>query len=153
MAEKCAGIAKFVKKILVGLAIAVIALGPLFGRIRVGSDMICLDWRMLPDAGNYRYSALSVAKMSPSRRQKLPQSYITVPVWYIALLLAAYPIRSWYREQSVRKLRNANGRCMKCAYDLFGNVSGICPECGSPIPRANGRSFDNRQSTIDNPRQ
>jgi len=24
--------------------------------------------------------------------------------------------------------------CKKCNYDLTGNVSGICPECGTPIP-------------------
>jgi len=28
--------------------------------------------------------------------------------------------------------------CTRCSYDLTGNVSGICPECGTPttIPRA-----------------
>lgn len=25
-------------------------------------------------------------------------------------------------------------RCHQCDYDLTGNVSGICPECGTPIP-------------------
>jgi len=25
-------------------------------------------------------------------------------------------------------------RCTECGYDLTGNVSGICPECGRPIP-------------------
>lgn len=27
------------------------------------------------------------------------------------------------------------GFCRKCDYDLTGNVSGVCPECGSPIRR------------------
>ncbi len=26
------------------------------------------------------------------------------------------------------------GHCQRCGYDLTGNVSGICPECGTPIP-------------------
>jgi len=26
-------------------------------------------------------------------------------------------------------------RCRKCGYDLFGNQSGICPECGEAIPQ------------------
>jgi hypothetical protein len=36
--------------------------------------------------------------------------------------------------------RNANARhkgvhpCMTCGYCLTGNVSGLCPECGTPIP-------------------
>lgn len=25
------------------------------------------------------------------------------------------------------------GRCAKCGYDLRGNVSGVCPECGAPV--------------------
>ena len=24
------------------------------------------------------------------------------------------------------------GHCLKCGYNLTGNVSGICPECGTP---------------------
>jgi RNA polymerase-binding transcription factor DksA len=24
--------------------------------------------------------------------------------------------------------------CLHCRYDLTGNTSGICPECGRPIP-------------------
>lgn len=24
--------------------------------------------------------------------------------------------------------------CRFCGYDLTGNVSGVCPECGNPIP-------------------
>lgn len=26
----------------------------------------------------------------------------------------------------------AVGHCQKCGYDLTGNVSGLCPECGTP---------------------
>jgi len=25
------------------------------------------------------------------------------------------------------------GFCQKCLYDLTGNISGICPECGKPV--------------------
>jgi hypothetical protein len=25
------------------------------------------------------------------------------------------------------------GHCRRCGYDLTGNVSGVCPECGSPV--------------------
>lgn len=25
------------------------------------------------------------------------------------------------------------GHCKRCAYDLTGNVSGVCPECGTPV--------------------
>jgi len=26
-------------------------------------------------------------------------------------------------------------RCLSCGYNLFSNISGICPECGTPIPK------------------
>ena len=25
--------------------------------------------------------------------------------------------------------------CVSCGYDLTGNVSGVCPECGTPVGR------------------
>ena len=33
------------------------------------------------------------------------------------------------------KARGRMGLCMRCAYNLHGNVSGVCPECGTPIQR------------------
>jgi hypothetical protein len=35
------------------------------------------------------------------------------------------------REARLRRL----GRCLQCEYDLTGNVSGICPECGVAVAR------------------
>ena len=29
--------------------------------------------------------------------------------------------------------RPPKGHCQRCGYDLTGNVSGVCPECGEPI--------------------
>ena len=43
-----------------------------------------------------------------------------------AALLA---LRSWWEQAAHRR---AAGRCVKCDYDLTGNVSGVCPECGTP---------------------
>jgi len=28
------------------------------------------------------------------------------------------------------------GHCRTCGYNLRGNVSGVCPECGTPAPKA-----------------
>ncbi len=36
----------------------------------------------------------------------------------------------------IRDARRKPGLCDHCEYDLTGNVSGICPECGSAIGRA-----------------
>ncbi len=31
----------------------------------------------------------------------------------------------------VARSRRRRGLCLKCGYDLTGNVSGVCPECGT----------------------
>jgi len=38
-------------------------------------------------------------------------------------------------DEVVRR-RLLTNLCIECGYDLTGNVSGICPECGSPITRS-----------------
>jgi hypothetical protein len=35
-----------------------------------------------------------------------------------------------HRDFKLRVTRVARGQCVQCGYDLTGNVSGVCPECG-----------------------
>jgi len=54
-----------------------------------------------------------------------------VPHWLIGVMLSAYPLlRSWRRWRSRPCSYPA---CAKCGYNLTGNVSGVCPECGEKI--------------------
>jgi hypothetical protein len=51
--------------------------------------------------------------------------------WGYALAIAAVvaiPFR-WLRKTTPPK----TGQCQKCGYDLTGNVSGRCPECGTLV--------------------
>lgn len=58
------------------------------------------------------------------------------PPWVLFMLLAAYPIvafvRGPVRHWRHRRLKK-RGSCIRCAYDLTGNVTGVCPECGTAI--------------------
>jgi hypothetical protein len=55
------------------------------------------------------------------------------PLWPIAVATAILPLRSYARRR--RALRA--GLCATCNYNLTGNVSGVCPECGTiVVPRA-----------------
>ena len=48
---------------------------------------------------------------------------------YGFLLAAAIPtIILWRRDR-----RHPPGHCQRCGYDLTSNVSGVCPECGTPV--------------------
>jgi len=46
-----------------------------------------------------------------------------------------------FQVLNVRKMcgvpeRDIVGYCCRCGYDLTGNISGVCPECGKPVPTA-----------------
>lgn len=55
-----------------------------------------------------------------------------VPPLLPIILLGLLPIGALL-QASKRRLRIRKGLCVRCGYDLTGNVSGICPECGEPI--------------------
>jgi hypothetical protein len=77
---------------------------------------------------------------APESDPRKPTSWAKVwliPTWLLALAFGLLPgIRlaraaNRYRlaQQSWRK-----GKCLTCGYDLTGNVSGTCPECGTAVP-------------------
>ena len=65
-----------------------------------------------------------------------PQSFRCVgfPPWLPIPVLAAYPA-IYFLVVGVRRLRRRPGCCLHCDYDLTGNESGVCPECGTGIRR------------------
>ena len=58
---------------------------------------------------------------------------IVLPLWIPFVLFATYPAVAMIRTHRRRKRQRAEGCCSTCGYDLRGNVSGICPECGTKI--------------------
>ena len=50
----------------------------------------------------------------------------------LALLLVLVAIGEIHAGYKSRRDRAAGGRCIACGYDLTANVSGTCPECGTP---------------------
>jgi len=55
---------------------------------------------------------------------------LSIPHWLILLVLAIPTVMFWQADRP-----KPEGRCAGCGYDLTGNVSGICPECGTPVKR------------------
>ena len=70
-------------------------------------------------------------KPSPSWRPYVVQSpasgLVVVPFWLPFLVVAAPTLWLWLRDPRPRP-----GHCAICGYNLTGNVSGRCPECGQP---------------------
>jgi hypothetical protein len=54
-------------------------------------------------------------------------------VW-VGICEMALIVNIFARRRLAKRLdRLLAGRCIGCGYDLTGNVSGVCPECGKPI--------------------
>jgi hypothetical protein len=54
---------------------------------------------------------------------------IEIPLWMLFFVAALPTACLWWRDR-----RLPPGHCQRCAYDLTGNTSGICPECGAVVP-------------------
>ena len=56
---------------------------------------------------------------------------VGVPLLGLSVAFAAYPFAAFIRGPVLRPWRRRRkGLCLNCGYDLRGNVSGVCPECG-----------------------
>jgi hypothetical protein len=67
---------------------------------------------------------------------------LSVPTWYLAVVAAfGWAAATLWARRSGQHLA---GRCQHCDYDLTGNESGICPECGSPNVDASTHARDKR---------
>ena len=51
-----------------------------------------------------------------------------VPLWMPLVLIGVPTIWAWRRDRRIPR-----GHCQECGYDLTGNVSGVCPECGAEV--------------------
>ena len=55
---------------------------------------------------------------------------VSVSLWVLTIFAAVLPMRRllhWYRLNQL-----GPDACRGCGYDLTGNASGVCPECGMP---------------------
>ncbi len=53
-------------------------------------------------------------------------SCIRIPIWFLSLATGLCSAWLWNRDR-----RRAPGLCCNCGYDLRGNPSSVCPECGA----------------------
>ncbi len=64
------------------------------------------------------------------------QRFWTLPtepwIWVPAGAIVLWNVYAWWRWH-VFKRTPEHPYCSKCGYNLFGNVSGRCPECGQPV--------------------
>ena len=72
---------------------------------------------------------LGVGPVWLPKRSKLPgMSGLSCPIWMLVLPAALPTAFLLYRDR-----RYPPGHCQGCGYDLTGNESGVCPECGRAV--------------------
>lgn len=54
---------------------------------------------------------------------------LTLPHWFLTLVFTILPAIWLYKWNKHRKL--GPNVCQACGYDLMGNETGVCPECGA----------------------
>ncbi len=79
-----------------------------------------------------RYALAVRDRVLPFYYSKVPLGFVLmVPTWFPLVVLAMYPGTAFIRGPLRRYRRRRRGLCVTCGYDLMGNVSGVCPECGT----------------------
>jgi hypothetical protein len=68
----------------------------------------------------------------PTASETLRELSILVPCWFLFCIAAILPIL-WWRARKRRLIATGNP-CKACGYNLTGNLSGVCPECGTAVP-------------------
>jgi hypothetical protein len=84
-------------------------------------------WSFSPEGDIWSFGDLQ-------RHKVAAQAGVEAPSWMVILLTGLYPTVLTVRW--FRRARRLPSECPKCRYDLTGNVSGICPECGTPVEAA-----------------
>ena len=52
-------------------------------------------------------------------------NFVNIPIWMLLLATALATLWLWRHNHSAKL------GCVNCGYNLTGNVSGVCPECGT----------------------
>ena len=75
------------------------------------------------------YSGLICEGAMLLSRGRVGRPYLAIfPLWLLIIPVVAVTIAIWRFDR-----RPPKGHCQTCGYNLTGNVSGVCPECGETV--------------------
>ena len=90
-----------------------------------------------PSAATAFFAAAYLVTSSPYDTQPFLRSAGQFAAFLCIVLVAVCFFASIYWVMylliTVERRRSARGLCRSCGYSLTGNVSGVCPECGTPV--------------------
>ena len=116
--------------LLLGWVISLVCVTGYWGhrnRVMVISGMISVQRGGVPsNAFWFAYRDLNGPSWLPTVSRGLGNgTSVGLPIWIPFLLIALPTAYLFWRDR-----RPPRGHCRECGYNLTGNVSGVCPECG-----------------------
>ena len=92
-----------------------------------------------PDFGFWHWGVLQTGQLRYGFRWPQVQGLssfrrwrVFLPLWLPLLVIAIPSALLWHRDRR----RIPPGHCQQCGYDLTGNESGVCSECGETVAPA-----------------
>ncbi|HEY8747029.1 MAG TPA: hypothetical protein VIM11_03575 [Tepidisphaeraceae bacterium] len=82
--------------------------------------------------GRFSYSIVPLYYKGPGSGTVGMECALRGPYWAVLLLTSILPV-AWVVSRVRRKRISFCPTCPNCTYNLTGNTSGVCPECGAPI--------------------
>jgi hypothetical protein len=86
-----------------------------------------------PWASRYEYDTTFDPYRTVSTHEVRVIESVWLPYWLIVSATAILPVTGLWKLVASR-LRMEWNLCATCSYDLTGNTSGTCPECGTALP-------------------
>lgn len=109
------------------------------GRGQVGVFMFQRDvlinvvkGRELRPSGIYRLGSARGIDWGFVLRHDFRHDDVRMPLWLPAACAVVAASVFWFVSR--QRSDDTVPRCAICGYNLTGNVSGVCPECGTPVP-------------------
>lgn len=98
---------------------------PLSRALGLGRLLDELSWSSSPAV----YIGLSRPEFSRTVWRNGVSYRMSLPLW---LMLIAVALPTWFLWRRDRR-RIPPGHCQRCGYNLTGNTTGVCPECGQRL--------------------
>ena len=136
-----------IRKTIVAILIvlAVVAYAPSLNNKGLPLKIVIGHWDVdsHPDHvwANKNFLVFGFQSFAPPIMGKSLTRWIWINNWFLVALFSAYPVILCLQDLQHLKLsrrlryRRELGLCLNCGYDLRGNRSGTCSECGESCPR------------------
>ena len=95
-----------------------------------GVFRLVADWR--PSSQDVHFIPPVGGEYWPFMSAKGRIVYVASPFWALLAATSLPTVLLWWLDPP----RHPPAHCQSCGYDLTGNVSGVCPECGTAVPAA-----------------